>query len=891
MSKLHPIPRPNEKPPRADVIFVHGLGGDAFTAWQHDQKHPTDCWPYWLAYERSEVAVHTLEYGASPSRWLGRSMCLFDRAREVLTRLQTQRLRDRRIGDLPIVFVAHSLGGLVVKALLKQAYDLKMAEPGWAKLLSATKVVIFVATPHLGSGIAKGADRIGWLFRASPALRGLRAHREDLRGLHEWYINESQNLKIRTEAFYETDPTNYLCILFPRLAKLGWVSNLPTTVMVVESGDANPSIRGTIPRSLEGDHLSVCKPRAPTDVICRFVEDIIAEPSPEGITDSYTTPVTENLSTPGLEDVKASFEGPIDPLALPAELGDFQHRGQKQNKLVDALTREGQASAIVAIAGMGGIGKTAVAIRIAHQLKDRFPDGQRYLNLQGVTGQPLSPLEAMYRIILSFAGRAKVPDNLEEASALFRSTLEDKRVLLLLDDAKDGEQVRPLHKNRGGATMIITSRSIVTADGLTSIQLDEMTLGEARKFLREILEDNPTTDADLDLLAHRCGHLPLALRVVGRFLRGHRDWPVSEYIDAVNRAEVELGVEGETGKDVLAVLGLSAKQLTIENRELAGRWQNLSVFPDSFDRPAAAAVWEADDRQARDDLSSLLGLSMLLFDDATRRYRLHDLMRDVARLPLEGESVRTTPNPARRHARHYCAVLSRARELHRRNDPEGLLLYDLEQRNIVIGQAWAVANMESSEDAARLASEYPVAGAGILRLRLLPRPRIEWFAAQINACRKLKHRDGEVRALGNLATAHLELGDPQEAMKYSRKHLRLAREIGDRRGEGIALNHLGIAWFHLGRSRRAIEHQERALEITREIGDRRSEGRVLGSLGHAYGAVGELRRGIACHEQALAIARGMGDRREEGNALGNFRRRLRRFGRTESSDRILRAAA
>jgi tetratricopeptide (TPR) repeat protein len=398
--------------------------------------------------------------------------------------------------------------------------------------------------------------------------------------------------------------------------------------------------------------------------------------------------------------------------------------------------------------------------------------------------------------------------------------------------------------------------------------------------LRELLGPERASDEELRTLAARCGHLPLALHAAGAYLTRKRNLRVATYLDALARERGRLAafkIKGLPSLDVATVLGFSIRHLREDDATLAQRWRQLAVFPTSFDVKAAAALWRADEIEAEIGLQELLARSMVRLERTTGRYSLHDLMRDLAHVPLEAEDQAALNErldvAAARHAQHYYRVLATAHELYLKggeNVVAGLALYDIEQRNIAAGQAWAVERIEVSDDAAQLAAEYADAGYYVLSLRLTPRAQIGWLKAQLKACRRLGDRRGEAAALGNLGHAYRDLGQPRRAIEQFARVLRIAREIGDRRYEGNALGGLGNAHYSLGEPRRAIGHYEQSLEIAREIGDRRGEGSALGNLGLAYAALGEPQRAIEHYEQVRAIMREIGDRRGEGWALGTL---------------------
>jgi tetratricopeptide (TPR) repeat protein len=581
---------------------------------------------------------------------------------------------------------------------------------------------------------------------------------------------------------------------------------------------------------------------------------------------------------------------PPSPLhQLPADLPDFTGRQAELHQLLDHLAAgpvAPTAAAISAIGGMGGIGKTALAVHVAHRLAGRFPDAQIVVDLAGTTGQPLAPEEAMRRVVHAFRPELRLPDDPAELAAVYRTTLSGRRALLLLDDAAGGAQVRPLLPP-APCGLIVTSRRSIALSGMRSLNLDLLSMDEARALLREILGAERATPEELDGIAQLCGRLPLALRVAGSFLKVHADWTPAEYAQALADERDRLARLVHEDLDVRAALRMSAVQLVRERAELAAAWQMLSVFPAPFDRAAAAAVWEVAEAEARDWLSELAVRSLLLYDAGGQVYRLHDLMRPVARdvfahdgagpdAEAEGERL---GRAILRHAEYYLAWGDQAQALYKQGGEqmlEALRRFDAAWPHL---QA-AFARMQARDDdpAARWLSEFPGRTIYLLDLRLPPREQILLHEAALSVARRLRDRRAEGVHLGHLGLAYHRLGEVRRAIEYYEQALDIARQIGDRGNEGIHLGNLGLAYAALGEVRRAIEVYEQALEIDSQIGDRRGEGNALGNLGSAYADLGQVRRAIECYEQALEIARQIGDRRGEGNALGNLGNAYHRLG-------------
>ncbi len=272
----------------------------------------------------------------------------------------------------------------------------------------------------------------------------------------------------------------------------------------------------------------------------------------------------------------------------------------------------------------------------------------------------------------------------------------------------------------------------------------------------------------------------------------------------------------------------------------------------------------------------------MLYDESTKRYRLHDLARLFADSKLSADERAVSQ---KRFATHYKDVLAAAEVLCQQGGAvlvPGLALFDLEWSNIQAGHAWVAAqHVDGDEDVARLGMAYPDAGFYILDLRHHPRERIRWLEIALAAAGRLKNRAFEGITLNSLGMAYADLGENQRAIQLHKQSLSIALELGDRAGEGNALGNLGVAYHNLGENERAVQVHERYLTIARELGNRAGEGNALGNLGAAYMNLGENERSIQSHEEALLIRRDLGDRRGEGIALGNLGNVYAKLGETQ----------
>lgn len=224
-----------------DIIFVHGLGGDARDTWQIAGM-PNSFWPSWISADFSQARVTTLSYAAGATRWTrdASSMGLLERSRNILDFLSLS-----GIGERPVIFVCHSLGGLMVKQLLYTASS--MGNRDWQPIADQCKAVIFLATPHTGSGISQVATFFSALTRATRVTEDLAEGSKELQHLGDWFRNFASAAKILVSCYHET-------------AKLAGVT-------VVDSVSGNPGIAGCTPVGIDADHVSICKPTSRNELV------------------------------------------------------------------------------------------------------------------------------------------------------------------------------------------------------------------------------------------------------------------------------------------------------------------------------------------------------------------------------------------------------------------------------------------------------------------------------------------------------------------------------------------------------------------------------------------------------------------------------------------------
>ncbi|HYP40791.1 MAG TPA: tetratricopeptide repeat protein [Chloroflexia bacterium] len=563
---------------------------------------------------------------------------------------------------------------------------------------------------------------------------------------------------------------------------------------------------------------------------------------------------------------------------LRAPVADFVGREAEIDRLMQSLSAAASSSAVAisGARGLGGMGKTQLALAVAQRVKDAFPDAQLLVELRGASSNPLTPEQALQTIIRAFEPLAHLPDNLDALQSVYLSVLDGKRVLILADDARDARQVEPLLPPSGCA-LLLTSRQRFPLPGMETLDLEVLSQEEAEKLLLKI---SPRIGSAATRMAELCGRLPLALRLCAGICASSTK-SIKHHLDALE-AETRLAYmrdRNDPNKSVEASLQLSYAALDVQAQQVLCQ---LSVFPSSFDMLAAKAVVQmtevegqranAEHRPMEEMLDLLYNRSLLEWDEQTERYSLHDLVRVFGLGKVEGiKALRL------RHAQYYALVADLTDQLYKGGGENlllGLKLFDYERANI--DAAWNWVREQAREQAESIPQEidglllnYANATVYVGDLRYdKRRERIPQFEAALGAALRLNHRRAESMALGNMGSTYMALGEPRKAIQYYEQSLEIAREIGDRRNEGTVLGNMGSAYAVLEEPHKAIQYYEQRLQIAREIGDHRGEGRTLANVGLAYIALGEPRKAIQYYEQSLGIAREIGDR--GGTAIASW---------------------
>jgi tetratricopeptide (TPR) repeat protein/transcriptional regulator with XRE-family HTH domain len=615
-------------------------------------------------------------------------------------------------------------------------------------------------------------------------------------------------------------------------------------------------------------------------------------------------------------------EGKPVPRQLPAAVARFTGRGGELAALTGLLGPGPGAWApalvISAIGGTAGVGKTALAIRWAHQAAGQFPDGQLYVNLRGY--DPHAPVPAAdalagFLYALGVPGQ-DIPDEMEDRARLYRSRLAGRRVLVLLDNARDGEHARPLLPGDSGCVAVVTSRDalagLVAADGARRLVLDVLPPADAVGLLRSLI--GPRADEEPGAareLAGLCAGLPLALRIAAELAAARPAAPLAELAAELAASRLDGLDAGEDRADVRAVFSWSYRQL---DESAAGAFALTGLHPGAdLDVHAAAALTGTGISQARRVLGRLHRAS-LLQAAGPGRYCMHDLLRAYAR---EQAAARDTGGQCQRALTrlfdYYLSAAAAAMDIlypteaHRRPrivrtaagqppmpgeaDARGWL--DGERANLTAvvvycaGHGWprhatglagtlfrylmtgshlteAHTIYSHALHAARLSGDLAAEAEALNGLGSIAgckgqfRDAAGHYEAALERYRRRGDRAGEARVLHNLGNTEHELHNYRSAVGYYGGATAAYEDAGDSLGAARTLPSLADAETELGRYDQAAEHLRRALAVLRDANDQGGEAQALEGIGRLNLRRGQLTQAAVFFEQALASYRRAG---------------------------------
>jgi DNA-binding SARP family transcriptional activator/tetratricopeptide (TPR) repeat protein len=661
-----------------------------------------------------------------------------------------------------------------------------------------------------------------------------------------------------------------------------------------------------------------------------LIAELGAEPGPE-LRDLHHRILAGDTDPPAGATAPAS-PATLVPRELPARVHHLIGRQRELAMLTEVAGRSGRdmpAVVISAIGGTAGVGKTALALAWAHDAADRFPDGQLYVNLRGYDAdQPVSAADALAGLLRSLGVSGQdIPAETEDRARRYRSLLAGRRVLVMLDNASDAVQVRPLLPGTAGCAVLITSRDsldgLAARDGARRLDLDVLPLADAVVLLRSLIGSQVDSDPDAaQELAGLCARLPLALRIAAELAVARPESSLRELAAELAASRLDSLDAGEDRSDVRVVFSWSVRHLPDDT---ARAFALIGLHPGEYaDMYGVAALAGISTRQARLAVARLQRASLLQLNGP--RYGMHDLLRAYARelaavrYPSEDrdEALTRLFDYYRAAAAAAMDVLYPAESLRRPRvapaaaavpdmpgEAEARAWLDTERANLVAivvycashgwpGHATDLARtlfrylmngshlpqaatiydhaLHAARDSGDIAAEAEalngLGGIGIMKGRF--REAADMYEAALERYGQCGDLTGRTRVLHNLGNIEIQLNNHQAAASYYRQAIAAAQEAGDSLGAVRALADLAAAETELGRYEEAAEHLGRALPVLRQAKDLFYEAEALERTGDLGLRRGRLAEAAGFFEQALALYRRLDHPTGLASALGSL---------------------
>jgi DNA-binding SARP family transcriptional activator/Tfp pilus assembly protein PilF len=606
------------------------------------------------------------------------------------------------------------------------------------------------------------------------------------------------------------------------------------------------------------------------------------------------------LTGPSARPSAQYFPAPrVVPRQLPPPSMHFVGRAAE----VDRLGAQFGAAAaspqmvISAIGGTAGIGKTTLALHWAHLHADRFPDGQLYVNLRGFdpTGTPQPPMTALHGFLVALGVPAQeVPADPDERTALYRSRMAGRRILVVLDNARDAGQVRPLLPGTPGSLVLVTSRDqlagLVALDGAVPLTLDVLTHDEARDLLvRRLGHDRVTSEkAAVDELIDHCARLPLALSITAAQAALQPTRPLAAFVDELRdvRRRLDTLTVGEATADVREVISWSYQTLTTTTARL---FRLLSVYPGSdISLPAAASLAGYKLDATRRVLAELTR-AHLVIEYSPSRYGMHDLLRAYATERVHTDDGESERQAALRRVVDFSTHTALSADLllnpHRESiqfDPPVPGVHPYQPPDLPAALAWLDAEhpgLSAVQQAAAANGWHQVVWQLAWSLRTFQVRRgyrhdlLAVWQAALAAAAHLPGPGARVLAHRYLGLAFADLGRHDEAIRHGHHALELAQEHHDQHLQADIHNMLAWAWEQRG-DRLALEHflehATRTLDLRRLLGQAVQEAQARNQLGWCLAQLGDYETARTHCETALAMQRRERDPEGEADTLDSL---------------------
>jgi tetratricopeptide (TPR) repeat protein len=554
---------------------------------------------------------------------------------------------------------------------------------------------------------------------------------------------------------------------------------------------------------------------------------------------------------------------------LPQKLEAFFGR---KDSLHEVAGKTWNSAGPICLYGKKAIGKTALALELAHQLAPKYPDAQFYIDLKGDSDKPLPVSKAMGYVLRAFNPQEAIPSDPLELSEQYGASFRGKRILIVLENVKKLSQIKHLMPPKSGM-MIVTSETKIAPPGSFSRQVKELHQDEGELLLFYLA---PTAKQDSAEISELCGNSPLAISIVGSFIKENPDFPLTNIINSLREERRLMKPEGDEfikeekkeieiiDRDVQPIFNIVNREL---KKETATVLRKLALFADSFDEKAEENI--CGDRE-NEHLKRLVALKLIEYDPLNQRYFFHEVIRQLVSKELRpSEKILTHRNLAL----YYFEVLTEANELYEQDEEaaeSALNMFDLNWANIQAGQTWS-AN-KSTEDAtiAKLCGDYCTQARVLMPMRHPPEECIQWNESALAASRESENIESEKNNLLTLGMQLVDMELYERAVEYLEDAQSLANQLGHSKDEKDAMNLLGKASLETDDYERACECFEKVLEFVRLEGNKKKEMETLDNLGQAYYKSNKLEQAELNFKKSLEIAQKKDNKKQVAKNLDDI---------------------
>ncbi|WP_214102716.1 AfsR/SARP family transcriptional regulator [Acrocarpospora catenulata] len=596
------------------------------------------------------------------------------------------------------------------------------------------------------------------------------------------------------------------------------------------------------------------------------------------------------------------------PSGLPRDVFNFTGRAEEISQLTAMAAARATAVTVLRVDGMAGVGKSTLALHVAHMLAPRYADGQIYLDLYGHRSEnaALDPFDALTRLLraIGIPGE-RIPKSLDEGATLWRTELARRRMLIVLDDATGHEQIRHLLPGAPGSLVLITSRRrLAGLDDAPPLTLNPLPHDDAITLLGRIIGPRLSRETeDVAKVVELCGYLPLAIVLAGQQFGGRTSWRVSDVVARLSEKGRRLAELRAENREVIAAFECSYQELDNRHRQT---FRSLGLHPSPEITIDCAAALLSEDRATTERLLDGIHDHHLITEPIRGRYCFHDLIWEYARSLAEND-----PAPQRR------AAMARVLDfyLHLADQADRMLPPFRARPHIEIAHVPQVRPEFRSADEARewLEKEmdnlihlirYASADGWARHATLFPHVLSHFLEAggnwkeatylhelAISGWRELADQPGLARALAEASKVNWRIGNYEQAIRFATEGLAIRRALNDQSGIAELLDQFGRIYWHRADFETAREYCREALNIRKMLGDHHEEVNSLNHLAILAWHLGDYIQAADQFQEALRVSKEIGDDRGQMITLNNVQEVELRLGRYASARRHLEQAA